>query len=401
MDLLDRLAPAPPDALMRAARGFAEDRREDKINLSVGLYYDEAGNIPSLMAVREAERRLDTSNRPWPYLQAEGLESLLKGSLRVCLGNTLSADLAERITVQQTIGGTGAIRLGAELIASLDPSRVVAVSKPSWPNHEAIFRAVGLRIQQYVYYDPLTGGLDADGMLRDLEGLPQGSIVVLHACCHNPTGIDPSSADWARISEVVTRRSLVPFLDSAYQGFGVGIEEDAAAVRSLVSATSTAFVASSFSKSFSLYGERVGTLSIIAPDSVRAAMMGELARKFTRTLHSSPPTHGAAVVSRILSDADLTGIWREELDGMRHRVDTVRRGLVNRLSRNTALPDFSFVLRQRGLFSYSGLSAAQVARLRDVHAIHAVEDGRLCLAALNTRNLDRVADAIRRVIASD
>lgn len=398
MDLLQRLAPAQPDALMRAARNFAEDPRPEKVNLSVGIYYDEAGKVPALTAVREAERRIDTAGRPWPYLLPEGLQCLRDGALRVALGDALAASVASRTSVQQTLGGTGAVRLGAEMIAALDPTRIIAVSNPSWPNHEAIFRAVGLPVERYAYHDAATGGLDSDGMLRDLGRLPEGSVVVLHACCHNPTGVDPSDEEWRRIAAVVARRRLVPFLDLAYQGFGAGLESDGAPVRALAATCAPAFLAVSFSKSFCLYGERVGALCTVAPDSGKAAMLGEAGRRIVRTLYSSPPTHGAAVVSRVLSDPVLTQIWTRELDEMRGRVEAMRHGLVERLALRNAPRDFSFMSRQRGLFSYSGLSSSQIARLRDEHAIHAVEDGRLCLSALNTSNIDRVSDAIRDVL---
>jgi aromatic-amino-acid transaminase len=394
--LLTNLAPVPPDAIMRAARVFAEDRRPHKINLGIGIYYDEQGRIPLLKAVRNADRHLRELNRPWSYLPAEGLSGLRESALGIVFGEQASR-IRERAVATQTVGGTGAVRLGAEIIKALVPKIKVFVSDPSWPNHQAVFLSVGLDVGSYRYHDAVDGSLDIDGMIEDLEAIPRGSVVVLHACCHNPTGVDPSPEEWGRIAETLNRRGLIPFLDMAYQGFGEGLEPDAASVRLIATACTPAFVAVSFSKSFSLYGERVGLLFVLAENEKQANLLDERARAITRVLHSCSPSNGALLVAEVLSTEDLKTEWIRELEEMRLRILSMRSALVSRLSDGNDHRDFSFIESQRGLFSYSRLSPSQIEALRAEHAIHAVEDGRLCLAALNTENLDRIVAAIRHV----
>ncbi|TPG52304.1 aspartate/tyrosine/aromatic aminotransferase [Roseomonas nepalensis] len=394
--MLERLTAMPPDALMRAARTFAADPRKEKINLGVGIYYDAAGHVPVLEAVRRAEERIG-GGRSWPYLLVEGLPGLFRGALDLAFGPALAGDAGTRTAVLQTPGGTGAFRLGAEMVRSLEPRTVAAVSDPSWPNHEAVLRAVGLEVRRYAYAGEGSGGPDVEGMIRDLEALPRGSLAVLHACCHNPTGWDPTPSQWERIVVAIAHRGLVPFVDMAYQGFGDGLAADSLPVRLAVAACAPVFVALSFSKSFSLYGERVGALCVVARDGAEAALLAERGRALVRTLYSSPPTHGALLVSEVLSDPVLHRDWEDELGAMRGRIRDMRSGFTERLAAGNAPRDFSFVKEQKGLFSYSGLTARQVGRLREEHAIHAIEDGRLCLAALNPGNLDRVVDAVRGV----
>lgn len=381
---------------MRAARVFAEDQRSDKINLGIGIYYDEHGRIPLLKAVQEAERRLRERSRPWSYLPVEGLPGLRDGAMDLALGGQ-AARLADRSVSFQTVGGTGAVRLGAEIIKTLAPETKVFISDPSWPNHKAIFKSVGLDVDDYRYHDAATKKYDLEGMMEDLAAVPAGSVVVLHACCHNPTGVDPSPDDWKKIGELLNRRGLIPFLDMAYQGFGEGLEPDATAVRLIATSCVPTFVAASFSKSFSLYGERVGALFVLTESLEQAKLLDESARAITRSLYSCPPSNGALLVSEILSDESLKSKWIDELERMRLRISSMRSALVSALGNGNDHRDFSFIATQRGLFSYSGLTLAQIQALRIEHAIHAVEDGRLCLAALNPQNIDRVISAIRHV----
>lgn len=382
---------------MRAARAFAADVRPAKINLGIGMYYDDHGRIPVLQAVRKAEKRIRERNRSWSYLLTEGLPSFLEGALKSAVGDEVASAIDDRTSSIQTLGGTGAIRLGAELLKAFAPDVTVAISSPSWPNHEAIMKAVGLKISRYVYHDVTASGLDYKGMMRDIEALAEGSAVVLHACCHNPTGWDPTPEQWKEIAATLARRKLVPFLDMAYQGFGMGFEVDSAPVREIAATCAPVLLAVSFSKSFSLYGERVGALCVVTENAKQASMLGERARVITRALHSSPPSHGALLVSEVLKDGELRQEWLGELDAMRLRIAAMRESLMENLRSGNSPRDFSFLARQRGLFSYSGLTRSEISTLRDEHAIHAVEDGRLCLAALNGSNIGRVASAIRQV----
>ena len=396
MNFFSNLQPATADPLMRVMRAFAVDARPRKVNLGVGIYYDAEGKIPVPKAVKIAEERLKLRQLSWPYLLAEGLAELREGAARLAFGDRLRG-VSERISVTQTLGGTGAIRLGAELIKLLAPETQVAISRPSWPNHRAIFSAVGLPVSEYAYYDPLANGVAFDATLVDIARLPAGSVVVLHGCCHNPTGSDLTSEQWAELGNLLSRRRLVPFIDMAYQGFGTGFEADAEPVRQLADQVGSLFLAMSFSKSFSLYGERVGALCVVTNSAREADLAGQQTRVITRALHSNPPSHGALLVSQIIGDPDLRSDWLAELETMRQRINDMRQQLVERLHRGNHPRDFSFLLDQRGLFSYSGLTTAQITRLREEFAIHAVDDGRLCMAALNVGNVDTVADAIRLV----
>lgn len=395
MTILDRLMPSPPDALMRAARAFVEDVRPDKIDLGMGIYYDDEGQIPVLHCVEAADSHLRDAAKPWGYLPSEGLAAFRTAVTMLCFGSL--PEVARRVVTIQTIGGTGAVRLGAELIHSLGSHTCVSISDPSWPNHEGIFCDVGCAVTRHSYFDPNTGGLDFIAMMKDLSCLAPGSVVVLHGCCHNPTGVDPTPAQWREIGALIASRGHIPFIDLAYQGFGRGLEEDSEPLRSLAVSCPVLFVAVSFSKSFCLYGERVGALCVVTENTKQAKLLDERARRIVRVLNSSPPTHGAALVAEVLSNPVLTKSWHEELDAMRERVEKIRLSLVERLVTGNMPRDFSFIRAQKGLFSYSGLTPEQIDILRTRHGIHAVGDGRLCISALNTKNVDRVADAIRAV----
>ena len=395
MTLFSAVELAPRDPILGLNEAFGADTRPDKVNLGVGVYYDANGHVPLLRAVREAEKARLEAQLPRGYLPIDGI-ALYDAAVQKLLFGAGSPLLAERrVVTAQALGGTGALKIGADFLHRLNPSVPVAISNPSWENHRALFEGAGFQVVEYPYYDAATHGVDVDGMLGGLATLPQGAIVVLHACCHNPTGVDLGTDDWKRVIETVREHGLVPFLDIAYQGFGDGIEADAIAVRLFADAGLPFFVASSFSKSFSLYGERVGALSIVTGSHDEAHRVQSQLKRVIRTNYSNPPTHGAAVVAAVLNHDDLRATWETELGEMRERIRTMRRGLTQRLS---AHGDFGFIQAQRGMFSYSGLSSAQVDRLRTEFGIYAVGTGRICVAALNDGNLDRVAEAIARVI---
>ncbi|MGY3228974.1 aromatic-amino-acid transaminase [Luteibacter sp. HA06] len=395
MTLFSAVELAPRDPILGLNEAFGADTRPDKVNLGVGVYYDANGHVPLLRAVREAEKARLEAQLPRGYLPIDGI-ALYDAAVQKLLFGAGSPLLAERrVVTAQALGGTGALKIGADFLHRLNPSVPVAISNPSWENHRALFEGAGFQVVEYPYYDAATHGVDVEGMLGGLAKLPQGAVVVLHACCHNPTGVDLGTDDWKRVIESVREHGLVPFLDIAYQGFGDGIEADAIAVRLFAEARVPFFVASSFSKSFSLYGERVGALSIVTDSHDEAQRVQSQLKRVIRTNYSNPPTHGAAVVAAVLNHEDLRATWETELGEMRERIRTMRRGLTQRLS---AHGDFGFIEAQRGMFSYSGLSSAQVDRLRTEFGIYAVGTGRICVAALNDGNLDRVAEAIARVI---
>jgi aromatic-amino-acid transaminase len=395
MTLFSSVELAPRDPILGLNEAFGADTRADKVNLGVGVYYDANGHVPLLRAVREAEKARLEAQLPRGYLPIDGI-ALYDSAVQKLLFGEASPLLAERrVVTAQALGGTGALKVGADFLKRLDPSVPVAISNPSWENHRALFEGAGFEVVDYPYYDAATHGVDVDAMLAGLASLPKGAIVVLHACCHNPTGVDLTPADWTRVIDTVQAQGLVPFLDIAYQGFGDGIEADALAVRLFAEAGVAFFVASSFSKSFSLYGERVGALSIVTGSHDEALRVQSQVKRVIRTNYSNPPTHGAAVVSAVLNHDALRAQWEAELGEMRERIRAMRRGLVERLARHG---DFGFIEAQRGMFSYSGLSSAQVDRLRTEFGIYAVGTGRICVAALNEGNLDRVAAAIAQVV---
>jgi aromatic-amino-acid transaminase len=395
MTLFSAVELAPRDPILGLNEAFGADARPDKVNLGVGVYYDANGHVPLLRAVREAEKARLEAQLPRGYLPIDGI-ALYDAAVQKLLFGAGSPLLAERrVVTAQALGGTGALKIGADFLHRLNPSVPVAISNPSWENHRALFEGAGFQVVEYPYYDPATHGVDVEGMLGGLAKLPRGAVVVLHACCHNPTGVDLGTDEWKRVIDSVREHGLVPFLDIAYQGFGDGIEADAIAVRLFAEARVPFFVASSFSKSFSLYGERVGALSIVTDSHDEAMRVQSQLKRVIRTNYSNPPTHGAAVVAAVLNHEDLRATWEAELGEMRERIRTMRRGLTQRLA---AHGDFGFIEAQRGMFSYSGLSSAQVDRLRTEFGIYAVGTGRICVAALNDGNLDRVAEAIARVL---
>ncbi|PRH16830.1 amino acid aminotransferase [Burkholderia multivorans] len=398
MSLFSAVQLAPRDPILGLNEAFNADTRPTKVNLGVGVYTNEDGKIPLLRAVREAEKARVDAGLPRGYLPIEGIAAYDAAVQKLLLGNDSPLIAAGRVVTAQALGGTGALKIGADFLRTVNPNVKVAISDPSWENHRALFEAAGFEVVAYPYYDAATNGVNFEGMLSALNGYAPGTIVVLHACCHNPTGVDLTEAQWQQVVDVVKARNLVPFLDIAYQGFGESIEADAAAVRLFAAADLNAFVSSSFSKSFSLYGERVGALSIITSSKDEAARVLSQLKRVIRTNYSNPPTHGGAVVAAVLASPELHAAWVQELGEMRDRIRAMRNGLVERLKASGVDRDFSFINEQRGMFSYSGLTAAQVDRLREEFGIYAVATGRICVAALNTRNLDVVANAVAAVL---
>ncbi|MBY4796588.1 amino acid aminotransferase [Burkholderia multivorans] len=398
MSLFSAVQLAPRDPILGLNEAFNADTRPTKVNLGVGVYTNEDGKIPLLRAVREAEKARVDAGLPRGYLPIDGIAAYDAAVQKLLLGNDSPLIAAGRVVTAQALGGTGALKIGADFLRTVNPNVKVAISDPSWENHRALFEAAGFEVVAYPYYDAATNGVNFEGMLSALNGYAAGTIVVLHACCHNPTGVDLTEAQWQQVVDVVKARNLVPFLDIAYQGFGESIEADAAAVRLFAAADLNAFVSSSFSKSFSLYGERVGALSIITSSKDEAARVLSQLKRVIRTNYSNPPTHGGAVVAAVLASPELHAAWVQELGEMRDRIRAMRNGLVERLKASGVDRDFSFINEQRGMFSYSGLTAAQVDRLREEFGIYAVATGRICVAALNTRNLDVVANAVAAVL---
>jgi aromatic-amino-acid transaminase len=397
--LFESVELAPRDPILGLNEQYNADARTGKVNLGVGVYYDDEGRIPLLDAVSKAETARIEAHAARGYLPIEGIPGYNKGAQTLLLGEGSPLIAAGRVLTAQALGGTGALKIGADFLKQLLPNAKVVISNPSWENHRALFERAGFLVETYPYYDAATHGLDFPGMLASLQALPEQTIVVLHACCHNPTGVDPTFAQWQQIVEVVKERNLVPFLDIAYQGFGDGLEEDASVVRLFAQQDLTMFISSSFSKSFSLYGERVGALTLISSSKEESGRVLSQLKRVIRTNYSNPPTHGGTVISTVLNTPELYTLWTNELAAMRERIRTMRVQLVEKLKSHGVTQNFDFVLAQRGMFSYSGLTATQVDRLRDEHGVYAVSSGRICVAALNSRNIDYVAASIAKVLS--
>ena len=386
------------DPILSLMETFHQDNRTDKVNLSIGLYYDEQAVIPCLKAVQEAETRLRSQpQKASLYLPMEGFAPYRSAIQTLLFGKNHPALNAGRIATIQTLGGSGALKVGADFLKRYFPDSDVWVSDPTWENHIAIFAGAGFNVHTYPYFDNATRGVDFSGMLNTLKQLPPRSIVLLHPCCHNPTGADLTNAQWDEVIEVLISRDLIPFLDIAYQGFGAGLEDDAYAIRAIASTGLPALVSNSFSKIFSLYGERVGGLSVVCEDADAAGrVLGQL-KATVRRNYSSPPNFGAQVVSTVLNDPELNALWRAEVDAMRTRISAMRQALVDVLKDALPAHDFTYLLTQRGMFSYTGFSAEQVEKLREAYGVYLIASGRVCVAGLNHGNIARVASAFAAV----
>ena len=389
---------APRDPILGLTEAFNADTRTTKVNLGVGVYYDDAGKLPLLRAVRTAEEARMKNAPPRGYQPIEGSPAYNKAVQDLLFGAGAALTGDGRVVTAQALGGTGALKIGADYLKRLNPDAKVYISDPSWENHRALFESAGFVVENYPYYDAATRGVNFLGMKADLNKMAPGSVVLLHACCHNPTGADLSDAQWAEVVAICQERGLVPFLDMAYQGFADGIDADAVAIRAFSGSGLQFFASSSFSKNFSLYGERVGALSIVTASKEESTRVMSQVKRVIRTNYSNPHTHGAALVAGVLASTELRAQWEAELAGMRDRIRAMRTGLVDAIKATGCAQDFSFVVQQRGMFSYTGLSAAQVERLKEEFGIYAVSTGRICLAALNSKNIDYVAKAVATVI---
>ncbi len=402
--MFQHVEPFAGDPILSLNEDFQRDPRTRKINLSIGIYFDDAGRIPVLESVRRAEAMVCAAAGPKPYLPIEGAANFRAEVQRLLFGAEHEAIAARRVATIQSVGSSGGLKVGADFIARWFPGSEVWVSDPTWDNHRSMFEGAGLEVHTYPYYDAATGGLAFDAMLDTVRRLPPKSIVLLHACCHNPTGVDLTRAQWDALIPVLCERRLLPYLDLAYQGFGDGIEADAYAVRALAAArladgsALSFFVANSFSKSMSLYGERCGALSVVCPDEDQATnVLGQL--KFTvRRNYSSPPIHGGQIVATVLTDPQLRALWEGELEAMRQRILSMRTTLHAVLRSKMPARDFDYFLTQRGMFSYTGLEPAQVDRLREKYGVYLVRSGRLCVAGLNSSNVEATALAMAAVL---
>lgn len=388
----------PGDPILGLVETFNQDSRPEKVNLGIGIYFDEDGKLPVLKCVRTAEIQRAETAQPRSYLPMEGLVAYRTAVQKLLFGADNPALQQERIATIQTLGGSGALKVGSDFLHRWFPQAKVYVSDPTWDNHKSIFEGAGFEVGTYPYYNPETIGVKYDEMLAFFKQLPENSILLLHPCCHNPTGVDLSENQWDELLETVKNNKLIPFMDIAYQGFGEDLDNDAYAIRKAVSMNLPLFVSNSFSKNLSFYGERVGGLSIVCPNKEEAALVfGQL--KFTvRRIYSSPPAHGAFITAAVMDSEELFAVWQQEVNEMRDRIRQMRRKLYDALTAKLPGKDFSYFIKQRGMFSYTGLSPEQVQRLQDEFAVYLVGSGRMCVAGLNSRNIDYVAEAFAAVL---
>jgi aromatic-amino-acid transaminase len=398
MSLFSAVEMAPRDPILGLNEQFNADPNPHKVNLGVGVYYDDNGKLPLLECVRAAEREMMEAPKARGYLPIDGIAAYDAAVKNLVFGAESEPVKSGRIATVQALGGTGGLKVGADLLRKIDPQAKVLISDPSWENHRALFSQAGFLVEAYPYYNAAKRGIDFDGMLTALNLAPQGTVVVLHACCHNPTGYDITPEQWDQVIATVKNRKLVPFLDMAYQGFGYGIEEDGAVIGKFVASGQNFFVATSFSKSFSLYGERVGALSVLCQDSAEAARILSQLKIMIRTNYSNPPIHGGQVVTMVLNTPELRALWEKELGDMRLRIKQMRIALVEKLKAAGVKRDMSFITQQIGMFSYSGLSKDQMVRLRSEFSVYGTDTGRMCVAALNSKNIDYVCDCIAKVL---
>lgn len=386
------------DPILTLVETFMKDTRPNKVNLGIGLYYDQEGRIPLLDVVRRTEVAIASEGIARSYLPMEGLSAYRDAVQQLVFGAEHEAVKSKRVATIQTLGGSGALKVGGDFLKLHFPESQIWLSDPTWDNHRSIFEGAGISVSDYPYYDPASGGVRFDAMLEKIASLPTQSIVLLHPSCHNPTGVDLTREQWRQLIPVVIEKRLIPFLDLAYQGLGDGIDEDAFAVRALADAGATFFLASSFSKNLSFYGERCGSLSVVCPDATQASLvLGQL--KFAvRRNYSSPPFHGSHVVAHILGNDPLASEWKVEVATMRERIKAMRQSLFDVISTRVPGRDFRYFLQQRGMFSYTGLSPEQVDTLREKHAVYLIRSGRICIAGLNSNNVARVAECFAAVM---
>ena len=391
---------APRDPILGLNEQFAADTNPNKVNLGVCVYFDDEGKLPVLKCVAEAERQLLAAPKAKGYLPIDGIAAYDKAVQGLVFGADSEVVKGGRVATIQALGGTGGLKVGADFLKKISPNAVVLISDPSWENHRALFTNAGFEVGTYPYYDAATRGIRFDAMLAALNAAAPGTIAVLHACCHNPTGCDLTPAQWAQVVQACQARGLVPFLDMAYQGFGDGIAEDGAVIGQFLAAGIGFFVSTSFSKSFSLYGERVGALSVVCASADEAQRVLSQLKIVIRTNYSNPPTFGATVVATVLNTPALRALWEEELAGMRERIRATRHALVAQLQAAGVKGDLGYITRQKGMFSYSGLGKEQMQRLRSEFGVYGVDSGRICVAAINSRNIGAVVEALAKVMSS-
>ncbi len=399
MSLFTAVEMAPRDPILGLSEQFTTDPNPAKVNLGVGVYFDDNGKLPVLACVAAAEKLLLESPKSKGYLPIDGIAAYDKAVQALVFGADHPVVQAGRVATVQALGGTGGLKLGADFLKKLNPHARAMISDPSWDNHRGLFTSAGYEVESYPYYDPATRAVRFDAMLAALNAAAAGTVVVLHACCHNPTGCDISPAQWQQVAAACRARGLVPFLDMAYQGFGDGIEEDGAVVQQFLASGMDFFVSTSFSKSFSLYGERVGALSVVCGSKDEAARVLSQLKIVIRTNYSNPPTFGATLVATVLTTPALRTMWEEELAGMRLRIREMRAALVDKLHAAGVSGDLDYITRQKGMFSYSGLTAPQMQRLRSEFGVYGLDSGRICVAALNSRNIQPVVAALAQVMA--
>jgi aromatic-amino-acid transaminase len=398
MSLFSAVEMAPRDPILGLNEQFTAVTNPAKVNLGVGAYFDDKGKLPLLGCVLAAEKAMMDAPKPHAYLPIDGIAAYDAAVKALVFGADSEPVTAGRVATIQALGGTGGLKVGADFLKHVSPAAKVLISDPSWENHRALFTNAGFTVESYRYYDAATRALNFDGMLADLNAAAAGTIVVLHACCHNPTGYDISPTQWDQVIAVVKAKNLLPFLDMAYQGFGYGLKEDGAVIGKFVAAGLLFFVATSFSKSFSLYGERVGALSVVCESKEEAARVLSQLKIVIRTNYSNPPTHGGAIVTAVLTSPELRAQWEAELGDMRVRIKAMRQKLVDGLKAAGVKQDMGFITRQIGMFSYSGLSKDQMVRLRNEFGVYGTDTGRMCVAALNSKNIDYVCASIAKVI---
>ena len=396
--MFDHIEAFPGDPILSLNENFQQDPRTSKVNLSIGIYFDDEGRLPVMQAVEQAEAELMHDMGPRPYLPMSGLVAYRSAIQELVFGTDCAARAEGRVATLQTLGGSGALRVGADFLKRYFPQAQVWISDPSWENHRVVFERAGFVVNTYPYYDAATGGLKFDAMLAELDKIPAGNVVLLHACCHNPTGVDLTEAQWRDVIKVIKARGLLPFVDMAYQGFGANLDDDAFAIRELVRQGVPCLVANSFSKNFSLYGERVGGLSVICQSADEASrVLGQLTGA-VRANYSNPPTHGARVVARVLTSPELRADWQKELASMCDRIARMRQAIHDQLRAHVTGEKLSRYITQRGMFTYTGLTADQVDRLKNEHGVYLLRSGRMCVAGLNERNVGVVANAIGQVL---
>ncbi len=398
MSLFNAVEMAPRDPILGLNEQFNADPNPNKVNLGVGVYYDDNGKLPLLECVQAAEKRMMEAPKARGYLPIDGIAAYDAAVKNLVFGAESEPVKAARVATVQALGGTGGLKVGADFLKKLNPGAKVLISDPSWENHRALFSQAGFKVETYPYYDATRRGIDLDGMLTGLNAAPEGTVVVLHACCHNPSGYDITPAQWDQVVAVVKARKLVPFLDMAYQGFGYGIEEDGAVIGKFVASGQNFLVSTSFSKSFSLYGERVGALSVLCRDKEEAGRILSQLKLVIRANYSNPPTHGGQVVATVLNTPELRALWEKELAAMRVRIKQMRSSMVEKLKAAGVKQDMSFIAQQVGMFSYSGLTKDQMVRLRSEFSVYGTDTGRMCVAALNSKNIDYVCASIAKVV---